>query len=216
MLEKIIHKFFGSKPETPVPQSPPIMDRPIIFSDESIVQILLDRKTQTRRALRKQPKFSICPLPASPSGYAYTEADDQPKRHVPGCPYGKVGDRLWVREWWTTEHRAFDGEPSENFRAQVTSHSERLYYRSDSPDIRDSRYWRNPIFMPRWASRRELEITAVRLERRHDISCADVLAEGCHGSDWHEYAELWDHLNARRGFDWESNPWVWVLEFRRV
>ena len=68
MLEKIIHKFFGSKPETPVPQSPPIMDRPIIFSDESILQILLDRKTQTRRALRKQPKFSICTLPESPSG----------------------------------------------------------------------------------------------------------------------------------------------------
>ena len=191
-------------------------ERPIIFSDASIRQILEGRKTQTRRALRRQPRYSIRKDINSPSGFSYTDQNDMPAAPVLKCPYGKVGDRLWVREWWTTEHRAFDGEPSEKFKSQAESRSERLYFRVDSPDAHDSRYWRNPLFMPRWASRLMVELTGIRLETLHSISGDDVLAEGCSGNDWHEYAELWDHLNAKRGYDWESNPWVWVLEFRRI
>lgn len=77
--------------------------------------------------------------------------------------------------------------------------------------------------LPRWASRITLEITAVRVERLQDITAADVIAEGvwpadytCVNNNWQrKWIELWDGINGKRA-SWESNPWVWVLEFRRV
>lgn len=81
--------------------------------------------------------------------------------------------------------------------------------------------WRPSIHMPRWASRITLEITAVRVERLQEISEADVQAEGCTGSPFGKAADamlfptLWDSINAKK-HPWESNPWVWVVEFKRV
>jgi hypothetical protein len=79
-----------------------------------------------------------------------------------------------------------------------------------------------PIHMPRWASRISLEITGVRVERVQDISEADALAEGVDrtntslpGYATERFRRLWDSINAARGFGWEVNPWVWVIEFRR-
>lgn len=163
-------------------------ERPIIFSEESIPGIFTGRKRQTRRTVGNSRK----------------------------CPYGIVGDRLWVREWWIPEHRSCYGMPSGKFRTAVESGSERLLYRADHPKLSVDARWRNPLFMPRWASRLTLEITAIRKEPLHAITPEDVLAEGCGSDRWEEYAVLWDHLNARRDFDWESNPDVWVLEFKVV
>lgn len=80
------------------------------------------------------------------------------------------------------------------------------------------------IHMPRWASRIMLEITNVRAERLHDISEADAKAEGV--GAWHdtkdgtvyrpEFSMLWDSINAKRGHSWDTNPWVWVIEFKKV
>jgi hypothetical protein len=74
--------------------------------------------------------------------------------------------------------------------------------------------WRSPIHMPRWASRITLKITDIRPECLPDIAHEDAIAEGSSGID--EYRELWDSLNSKRGYGWEANPWVWVIEFERV
>jgi hypothetical protein len=136
------------------------------------------------------------------------------------CPYGKPGDRLWVRETFgyitLAENEAFtmrrpDGCPV------------RVYYKAEA--IRegwtDMVPWTPSIFMPRWASRIMLEIISVRVERLQDISEADAFAEGISGGDWlgdpvGEYKKLWNSINEKRGFGWDKNPWVWVIEFKKL
>ena len=92
--------------------------------------------------------------------------------------------------------------------------------------------WRPSIFMPRWASRITLEVTGVRVERVQQISGRDAQAEGVdpqnaayHVYDGHQvtdeawiaaYADLWNEINAKRGFGWDANPWVWVVKFRKI
>jgi len=73
----------------------------------------------------------------------------------------------------------------------------------------------SPMFMPREFSRLTLEITDVRCERLCTILPEDVRAEGYDWSD-RSFIEAWDKLNAKRGFGWDTNPWVWVIEFKRV
>lgn len=92
------------------------------------------------------------------------------------------------------------------------------------------RKWRPSIYMPRWASRILFEVTDVRVEIVQDITESDAIAEGARfafsfpGWDgvtskpkarW-GFHELWDSINAKRGYSWESNPWVWVVSFKRV
>jgi hypothetical protein len=98
----------------------------------------------------------------------------------------------------------------------------RLVYRADAEIPAYSK--RSSIFMPRWASRLTLEITAVRVERLKDITIEDAQAEGVtplgvegDGRRWRaSFRELWDSLNAKRGYGWDKNPWAWVISFKRV
>lgn len=148
---------------------------------------------------------------------------------------------------WTAD----DGDPSKHLgRNARYETAATLHYRADgeernptelypTTDINDEVIapaeirWRSPMFMPRWASRLTLEVTAVRVERVQDISEADAEAEGV---DWIRdssrvrvpgqdsrrptavecYRWLWNQLNAARGFPWSANPWVWSVTFRRV
>ena len=157
-------------------------------------------------------------------------------------PYGGPGDRLWVREAWChlSDVRTADpgGEALQRrafYRADYPGNT--LMHDADpSKKIK----WRSSRFMPRWASRITLEIVSVRAERVQDISYADALSEGMNDYaaaiteglnaigetpeqtarrlEWpqRQYRSLWDELNAARGHGWDANPWVWVIEFRRL
>lgn len=194
-------------------------ERPILFKDDMVRAILEDRKTQTRRVFRWQP-IDVLPMKV-PDGWVTLDVrdannPDNNRGSVIGCRWGKIGDRLWVREAFATAHegpRPPEGSP--------------IVYRADGGEapviVWDGRgpqraYWRPSIHMPRWASRISLEIVAVRVERLQTISAADALAEGVTpvkpGDTW-QFERLWDTINGKRA-PWTSNPWVWVLEFKRL
>lgn len=117
-----------------------------------------------------------------------------------------------------------DREMDEQFGSDVR----RWGWEPSADDLADLR-WQPSIFMPRWACRLVLEITGIRVERVQDISYDDILAEGApepsawpgpggrtiaQDRDW--YRTIWNEINAARGFGWDANPWVWVIEFRKL
>lgn len=188
-------------------------ERPILFNGEMVRAILSGSKTKTRRIMKPQPEMQNVFLggrhcnslvwkdTAGPDGWLMHNM----------CPYGKKGDRLWVRETW-------QGDPHD-FAGGITP----IYAASDE---RTEAGWRPSIHMPRWASRITLEIVSVRLERLQAISEADAKAEGClggHGSiPGYAYnatpnEQFWQLFISIYGkAAWDENPWVWCLTFRRV
>ena len=203
-----------------------IIERPIIFSTEMVRAILDGRKTQTRRAIKPQPKDANqrYDLPEWELwGGGYPEHGKRVR-----CPYGQPGDRLWVRETWAVAPLAIHYRAGNDFKSFPDE--PRLY------DYASTQGWRPSIFMPRWASRITLEVIDVRVERVQDISDADALAEGIyrysdhaawtytwnHDMPPHYYGKavfafraLWDSINSRRGYGWDINPWVWVVEWAK-
>lgn len=189
-----------------------IKERPILFSGEMVRAILGGRKTQTRRVGK--------PVRHPDLGNMYdigALALEHEPRHVieRACPYGRPGDRLWVREAWST-HSCFDHmSPS-----ALTARS--IHYWADGEIVTGKK--RPSIHMPRWASRILLEVVSVRVEKLGAISEADCIAEGCaggHGSipgyayaatPIEHYRALWDSINGAG--DYDTSPWVWVVEFR--
>ncbi|KVG33817.1 hypothetical protein WJ30_07030 [Burkholderia diffusa] len=170
--------------------------------------------------------------------------ENRPEGHLCGShtvksPYGAPGDRLWVREThiaygrWETRFSAKKGRDEWHF-VDMT-HDTGLEYRFDGDLPNAARggatpaWWRRPsIFMPRRAARTLLEITGVRVERLQEITWQDAIAEGVHDprraarridpveGTVAQFRHLWDSLNAERGHGWDVNPWVWVVDFRRI
>jgi hypothetical protein len=176
--------------------------RPILFSGPMVRAILEGRKTQTRRIAKE---------------FGSLQDIDKLLARFPnqeGCPYGKPGDRLWVRETWAAPHAYDSHKPRE-----IPPNGCSIHYAAT--EERGGLLWRPSIFMPRWASRITLEITDVWVERLQQISDADSLAEGCSAADMKHgdslasvYARLWESINGAGS--WAANPWVWVVSFRRV
>ena len=205
-------------------------ERPILFSTPMVRAILAGQKTQTRRAVKPQPAGEFLSLLKRPIRAeadpcvlrAWFQAGDgeQSSREVT-CPYGMPGDRLWVRE----SHWFFqDGhDPVTGYTPPVLT-TDDCEYRADGESTRHG--WRPSIHMPRWASRITLEITGVRVERLQMIGDVDARAEGCsggHGSipgygysatPTEQFRALWLSINGPSS--WEPNPWVWVVEFKRL
>jgi len=197
----------------------------IIMSGNHPRLILDGTKTMTRRVIT--PQFTLPDTAGKPyldgDGYLcvirnrlefdgwFFIADDKFKKIK--CPYGQVGDRLWVRETWAT-HNLFDGVKPSNIPV-----GKPIFYCADgNPGWVDT--WRPSLFMPRWASRITLEITEVRVERLQEISGVDCVREGIASIDPYRlrrvFRDIWDSLNAKRGYSWESNPWVWMISFKVV
>lgn len=212
-------------------------ERPILFSSPMVLALLGERKTQTRRVVKWHPyhpgesvnfEFSGMDL-----GYYFTGVPSSGwvlrtrggggcwnDRTKPAhCPYGRVGDRLWVREAW---------------RPILTGiKAGGIDYRADDPGASGEGFmpWKPSIHMPRAASRLTLEITGVRVERLQALCEEDAIAEGCgpgfvpvphpEFSDMQTtrcvghrpmFARLWDEINGEGS--WKLNPWVWVVGFR--
>lgn len=242
-------------------------ERPILFSGAMVRAILDGRKTQTRRAVKLIGAEVIeeaitGPWPFSP------QHDDWL-----ACPFGSVGDRLWVRETWGHRGSAWNNtKPAirEVSIAYAADNASRVIVRprddesglpkqhclprfKGKPHPTEEHYgeclesfwkaWRPSIHMPRWASRLTLEVTGVRVERLQAISEEDAKAEGarrfdglpsthpygqdarwscgeptstqeCLGTARMAFANLWESINGAGS--WDANPWVWVVDFRRV
>jgi len=196
-------------------------ERPILFGGEMVRAILGGRKTQTRRVINPQPEWQLTAPRVVDGKWLFGSIALGYTQDVWRCPYGKPGDHLWVRETWAASMMVDDWKPSEIVPEDVS-----WWYKAGEPhhvwegDAQGK--WRPSIFMPRWASRITLEVTAVRVERVQDTKPIDALKEGIEvGDDYGpeyvaRFARLWDEINAKRGYAWDNNPWVWVVEFEVV
>lgn len=238
-------------------------ERPILFSGAMVRAILEGKKTQTRRVVKPQPKLFNGRAGTEDCGWPINE-----KGVLIECPYGTVGDRLWVRETW------YEPLTNYNYTGDLKDHgspSDPCYgYRADAKflcgkEINDCGIsWKPSIYMPRKACRITLEIEGIRVERLQDISEYSAKAEGVEplfseeqirqtpdlaspkngykNYLWHGYfgscgvgnsksdawyyqysnyqkardsfSSLWELINGAGS--WESNPWVWVLEFKKL
>ncbi|RDL13560.1 hypothetical protein [Pseudomonas jessenii] len=213
-------------------------ERPILFSAPMVRAILDGRKTVTRRAVNPQPVLT------EGSGFSWKghlfgcgsdnrETTRNFSRHC--CPFGKPGDRLWVRETWYCDHSEVMRGPylkPDDLDVSEARDDGTLVYAADglTPYEADQPVWKPSIHMPRWACRILLEITDVRVERLQDISEEQAKAEGVRrvelinrwfahddsenafGTATGAFRDLWKST----GGDWEANPWVWVVEFKQV
>lgn len=187
-------------------------ERPILFSGPMVRAILEGRKTQTRRVMKTPP-----------------DTFEDAASVLSACPFGKAGDRLWVRETWAEVPRVTDNGPKHKTKGDGTGATWRADWQGNPSGFK----WRPSIHMPRWASRITLEITGVRVERLQVISKADAMKEGLEGRDWlgpaqftddkgrtvhgdpvSVFRELWESINGPDS--WSLNPWVWVIEFKTV
>jgi hypothetical protein len=173
-----------------------------------MVRAIIDgRKTQTRRIVKNQ------------DWYRLKGEYGEKLRSVDTCLYGKPGDRLWVRESFSSWHMGCHWYDCTREGRSKPSCSN-LFYRATHHFPDDDQRWVPSIHMPRWASRITLEITGVRVERLRDISEADAVAEGCQCAgvpasltNRGAFAKLWESINGPDS--WQDNPWVWVVSFTK-
>lgn len=208
--------------------------KPILFNMEMVRAILDGRKTQTRRLrglkdINKNPddwRHVDVIETEEEVLYEFNRTKDYNTEQI-NCPYGNPGDKLWVRETWT------------KVRLQHNSCKDSIIFRADNCIYGGNPIkWKPSIYMPRKHARIFLEITNIRVERVQDITEKDAVDEGislvhnAYGRDrygvwgkngyWSNesaktiFQYLWNSINEKRGYGWEVNPWVWVIEFKKL
>ncbi|MEZ0197347.1 hypothetical protein AB9U01_25170 [Pseudomonas qingdaonensis] len=216
-------------------------ERPILFNAAMVRAIQAGAKTVTRRAITPQPPADYQwrgwiaeSTQRKHVGLACWAAHGQPVLHgavYARCPYGQVGDRLWVRETFMDlrgtgiEHRPTPDSPLQRY---VYGADVKVGSFADETRKDYGLKWRPSIHMPRAACRLLLEITAVRVERLQAITEQSAQAEGLTPWRWSgddgysddgetardQFFDLWQRINGAGS--WAANPWVWVVEFKRV
>lgn len=216
-------------------------ERPILFSDQRVRALLAGQQSQTRRIMKSHP---FGPVQDNHEG---CYGIDVKHNHLQGnrvmsmenlslhSPHGQPGDRLWVRETWRGPVIAPDEVA--DYQSDPAAFNTRSYcrYRADTQAFGNEETaghsgWQAGIHMPRWASRIDLLITRLRVEKIQDISDADILAEGVQFdshflnnffsqqndtvSPKEAYRKAWTAQYG--GTSWEVNPWVWVIDFERI
>lgn len=198
--------------------------RGILFSTPMVRALLAGRKTVTRRVVKRDTVAEVVEPYEHWEGYTFGSCAVDGTTSIVHCPYGKPGDRLWVRETWAPypdPHAPPGDRPLVAYRA------------TDEAQTRNVP-WRPSIHMPRWAARITLDVVSVRVARLHDITEEDAIAEGVgelsyggaedvwlggarDGGDTREpieaFAGLWESINGPGS--WAANPWVWRVEFSK-
>ena len=235
-------------------------ERPILFNTEMVKAVLAGNKTQTRRVIKNACDIITDWDKNDPSyGPFYEDEFGDSHESIERCPYGKIGDQLWVREAWRACMVNGLHHPGKFMTIQFKSGFGVLDYRTDwekhYSDLMEKTIWddsgmnafgkwKPSIFLPRKHSRIQLEITNIQVQRIQDISETDALAEGItevsnkssvesliYGHTLYKnysrpkssfnqakasFKSLWDSINKKRGFGWDENPWVWVVEFKVI
>lgn len=196
--------------------------RPILFSKPMVFAIMDGFKTQTRRVVKGLPnEVSHIKPDAYGEGIYHLMSENSHVNDPIACPYGRPGDQLWVKEtvWVDADTKEFKWYAHQRiFNVDRVRDNARLW-----PSIHMKRAW----------SRIQLEITGIRVERLQDISEADARSEGitdggclnCGKSEpcgcdvpapdaRDAFIYLWRSINGPDS--WDANPWVWVVEFKKV
>lgn len=230
-------------------------EQQILFNLPMVRALLTDTKTQTRRVVNFVKGIGAVTefQPSDTPNYDWIMRDRRMLWNdltnanlVARCPYGQPGTRLRVKEsaWMWCERRpngkTKTGRDKWHF---VPMQEAPIHYAADhpgkpqvdvvSPDTGNRWGWRLKIgrFLPAWASRSEIEVVSVRVERLQDISEEDAKAEGIYlhadgkytdylsktgfaSNPIASYASLWESINGPGS--WGENPWVWVVTFKVV
>jgi hypothetical protein len=235
-----------------------VKERPILFSGEMVRKIMTCAKcgavsaafpcacgsvdfvkTVTRRVVKPQPGPSASLSWDGGKDHWYADGLIVDCKMGPWrCPFGRPGDRLWVREGYTIRQwveelgvarllGTYDAD-GKTFDIHLTRAESKLFLRWKRKTGR-----KGSIYMFRSLSRINLDQAGVRVERVREIEHEGAIAEGCSGAHWKvsqsegktiypvdEFRVLWDSINDKNDMSWktswEANPWVWVIEFRRV
>jgi hypothetical protein len=209
-------------------------EKPILFSTPMVHAILDDRKTKTRRVVKHQDCVEF-----DKEGAIYVHHPKCPSYCDYGCngvgfgesPYGLKGNHLWVREThyryghWTKNGKTKTGRQKYKFCGNDDGLINLVYDLAENlieKDKKKTGWFKRPsIFMPRWASRTILEISNVRVERLQEITEEDAIKEGLLNDEINQitaienFENLWEQINGKK-YPWSSNPWVWVIEFKRL
>ncbi len=185
-----------------------VKERPILFSAPMTLKLLAGQKTQTRRIIKPQPTQEGLTLWWKDLAYDLNKKPNWMEKRL--CPYGQVGDRLWVRETWRPaltedEHECFA------YKATLSYRCNKLMPEDISLLTALNGGWKPSIHMPRKASRITLEITGVKVERVEDCSQEDAIAEGFTSAA--EFIKYFYQLSPAQT---NQNPWCWCIAFKSV
>ena len=216
-------------------------EKPILFNTEMVKAIMSGKKIMTRRIVKHQPPENsiihgrvMSSTEPKNEGCVGWGPNEECVNHYSKIPY-EIGQVLWVRETWAQldmDYRAVSGKLDiQEFKGCP------IAYKADNDAPEHFNYWRPSIHMPRTAARLFLKVTNIRVERLQDITQEDIESEGLwfysqeyrdeickwrdcvsaiRGTRKKYFKKLWNSINSKRGYGWDVNPWVWVVEFERI